>query len=38
MKGKSQTSTTEVKGGDWVLRFEGGCEQILANAMLPSGV
>lgn len=38
MKGKSQTSKTEVKGGDWVLRFEGGCEQILANAMLPSGV
>lgn len=38
MKGMSQTSTTEVKGGDWVLRFEGGCEQILANAMLPSGV
>lgn len=38
MKGKSQTSTTEVKGGVWVLWFEGGCEQILANAMLPSGV
>lgn len=38
MKGKSQMSTTEVKGGDWVLRFERGCEQILANAMLPSGV